>query len=70
MTGPCADAAIDAYLLGGTLPAAGSVCDAVQPFTRFTPTPVPQLRSEPLQRPLVPTEGRAQRHDLPATRGR
>ena len=69
-SGPCADAAIEAYLLGGTLPAAGSVCDAVQPFTRFTPTPVPQLRSEPLQRPLVPTEGRAQRHDLPARLGR
>jgi pimeloyl-ACP methyl ester carboxylesterase len=69
-SGPCADAAIDAYLLGGTLPAAGTVCDAVQPFTRFTPTPVPQLRREPLQRPLVPTEGRAQRHGLPARLGR
>jgi pimeloyl-ACP methyl ester carboxylesterase len=68
-TGPCADAAIDAYLLDGTLPAAGTVCAAEQPFTRFTPTPAPQLRAEPLQRPMVLTEGRDQRRELPARRG-
>jgi pimeloyl-ACP methyl ester carboxylesterase len=31
-TGPCADAAINAYLLDGELPAAGTVCDGEQPF--------------------------------------
>ena len=31
-SGPCADDAINGYLLGGTLPAAGTVCDADQPF--------------------------------------
>jgi pimeloyl-ACP methyl ester carboxylesterase len=38
-TGPCADAAINGYLLDGVLPPAGTVCDGVQPFTRFTPAP-------------------------------
>jgi pimeloyl-ACP methyl ester carboxylesterase len=41
-TGPCADAAIQRYLLEGALPAPGTVCEAVQPFTRYEPEPAQQ----------------------------
>jgi pimeloyl-ACP methyl ester carboxylesterase len=66
-TGPCADAVIDAYLLDGTLPAAGVVCGAEQPFTRYTP-PAPTVRrleAQPLQRPMAPAERPAPREVLP-----
>jgi pimeloyl-ACP methyl ester carboxylesterase len=59
-TGPCADAAIDAYLLAGTLPAAGTTCAAEQPFTRYRPAPslapavVPGAGGEPAVRLLRP----------------
>jgi pimeloyl-ACP methyl ester carboxylesterase len=36
-TGPCGDAVIETYLLKGTLPAAGTVCESEQPFDRFEP---------------------------------
>jgi len=39
---PCADAAIETYLLTGVLPAPGTVCEGELAFERFEPTPVTQ----------------------------
>lgn len=55
-TGPCANAAINGYLLEGALPPAGTVCDAVQPFVRFTPEPA---RAPALQRATAQAQARA-----------
>jgi pimeloyl-ACP methyl ester carboxylesterase len=37
LTGPCARDAVNRYLLEGVLPAAGTVCEAEQPFEAFVP---------------------------------
>lgn len=41
-SGPCVDAAVDAVLINGTLPADGTVCDAVPPGTTRPPSAQPQ----------------------------
>ena len=50
-TGPCADAAIEGYLLQGTLPARGAVCAGRQQFTRYQPHATIAAARSVLRRP-------------------
>jgi pimeloyl-ACP methyl ester carboxylesterase len=62
---PCIDAAVEAYLNDGTLPAAGTKCVQTTPFQRFDLAPAPAAKSLAV-RTLVNLRPRLHTKPLPA----